>query len=171
MARAPPKKPQSPAEKPEILGQMKALYRKLTVEDRLLKGEAMKRVCNEFGFKHFSSYQYWTNPKVRQTVLDSNKNRPRPDRKGDEYRIREATRMHLYRHTSTYVRRVHDRIGTPLSLDDWTIELQRELVAEGRPKVMLKNSTLERIASEYDPSLLERVETTPELYALNPEYV
>lgn len=172
MPRAPPKvkKRTTPADDPAVLDTWKNLHKQY-LSQGFTKSESYQKIAGQYQTTRPTVYR-WLNENARRTHYLSKKNQRRPDRETEVYRLRTAIRFYLYRHLDEYLAKVFENTDFPLSADDVTLRLCNVLESEGKPLILLKNKTLEKIASTYEPPLLEQVpDTEPRAYRLNPRYL
>jgi hypothetical protein len=163
--RAPPKKRVTPADDKSVLATWKTLHKQYTSQG-LTKSESYQKIGEQFGTSRVTVYR-WLNENARHEHYESNKNQPRLDRDTPEYRLRTKTRFHLYRHLDDYLTQIFENTEHPLTADQITLKIRDHLEAEGKPAILMKNSTLEKLAASYDPPLLERVEgSVPSTYKI-----
>ena len=170
-ARAPPNKPRTPASEPSLADEWSRLYHQYTQEEGMKKSVALQRIASEHGLKTRGAIEYWIFQDVHLKQKSRVKRQQRSDRSTAAYRLKSATYQHLRRNLDQYLPKTFENTEDPLTLDDITLRIQHILESEGKPSILLRNKTLEKLASQYAPPILERVKgTEPPQYILNSDY-
>lgn len=164
--RAPPriKKRTTPADNPVILDKWKALLKQYVVEEGLPVWVAYQQIGDRYLTSQATVYR-WLNENVRREYYERNKNRPRPDRKTERYRLRNRTRMFFYRNLDSYLNDIFAE-DKNLDLDEITLQLRDRLVEQGRPGVLIRNKTLLKLSGK----LLEERKDRPGDYMLRKDF-
>ena len=146
----PPKKLKSPVDDPKILEEWHVLFKRYTEVEGMRKWKALERIAREYGGKSASNVRDYLEPNVRRNQNALKKIYPKPDRETEDYRLRNSTRMYLYRHIGDYVGQAFENNENPLTIDDLTFRLAEILAKQGKSGVLLRNKTLLDLIGKYE---------------------
>lgn len=133
--------PKSPASDSNILLDWKQKYRDY-IKMGYRKWRIYQRIASEAGFSSASTVQYWLEEEVRIQEIERKKNY-KLNRKTKKHRLRNSTRMSVYRHIAEHVERAFEgSTSTLLSLDQIIIRISQNLIRDNKPGIIIKPRTL-----------------------------